>query len=145
MNTSQQFLTKYDQIYVILLDLDSSPHRLTSITNVVDYSTIKKIVDGFFDWFFGRLYCVRLYYTINLSPFLLMSFLASDDKYLLIHNTVKLSVESSLQLFPMIIVCKTALWIMDYLMHPYLREKLVKGRPFIRSLKMQSALDPLSG
>ena len=75
MNTSQQFLTKYDEIYVMLLDLDSSPHRLTSITNVTDYSTIKKIVDGFFDWFFNGLYCVPLIlynqlFSISIDEFL---------------------------------------------------------------------------
>ena len=77
MNTSQQFPTKYDKIYVMLLDLDSSPHRLTSITNVTDYSTIKKIVDGFFDWFFGRLYCALLIlynqpFSISVDEFLSM-------------------------------------------------------------------------
>ena len=143
MNTSQQFLTKYDQIYVMLLDLDWSPHRLTSITNVVDYSTIKKIVDGFFDWFFnGRLYCVPL--ILYNQPFSI-----SIDEFLSIRWQVPSHTQHSqalswkfIQLFPMIIVCKTALWIMDYLMHPYLREKLVKGRPFIRSLKNAVSLRP---
>ena len=74
-----------------------------------------------------------LYYTINFSPFLLMSFLASDDKYLLIHNTVKLSVESSFNCFS---------WSSSAKQHsqyglpdaPYLGENLVKRRPFIHTV-----------
>ena len=76
----------------------------------------------------------RLYYTINFSPFLLMSFLASDDKYLLIHNTVKLSVESSFNCFPWSSSAKLHSESWSTWCTPYLGENLVKCRPFIHTV-----------
>ena len=89
-----------------------------------------------------------LYYTINFSPFLLMSFLASDDKYLLIHNTVKLSVESSFNCFPWSSSAKQHSESWSTWCTPYLGENLVKRRPFIHTVSEPqnavSLIDPLS-
>ena len=91
--------------------------------------------------------CLWLYNQL-FSRFLLMSFLASDDKYLLIHNTVKLSVESSFNCFPWSSSAKQHSESWSTWCTPYLGENLVKRRPFIHTVSEPqnavSLIDPLS-
>ena len=146
MNTSQQFPTKYDRIYIMLLDLDWSPHCLTSITNVTDYSTIKKIVDGFFDWFFNGIYCVPLILYNQL-------FSISIDEFLSIRWQVPSHTQHSQTLSWEFILSHDHRLQNSTLNHglpdaPHILEKTLLNVDLLfilsRSLKMQSALDPLS-